>query len=335
MHVFWDVFCMLADGRHAIYLDAGSYAIAQWGAQGAAARGAPVYRFPHGNDRALQRLLRRRPAGRVPVVVADGMCSACGCALPVASYLDCVRKVGGRLVIDDTQALGILGRHPDVAAPYGHGGGGSMSYSGVGGPDVTVISSLAKGFGVPVAVLSGSNELVREFEARSQTRVHCSPPSAAAIHAAGHALRLNALQGEALRQRLLRRVRQFRRSVAQLGFESAGGLFPVQTLRLSPGRDARSLHRRLSALGVRTVLHQRSDGDAQISFIITARHRSDDVDGAVEALACAMQLKCTPSPSAGADATRRWDTAPRTTGGLSHDTSNRHDVRNISGDRPV
>jgi hypothetical protein len=64
------------------------------------------------------------------------------------------------LVIDDTQALGILGHSPGPHAPYGKGGGGSLQWAGIGGPDVLVVSSLAKGFGAPVAVLAGSEATV-------------------------------------------------------------------------------------------------------------------------------------------------------------------------------
>ena len=81
------------------------------------------------------------------------------------------------LVADDTQALGILGHSPDARMPYGHGGGGSLRWSGIGGPEALVFASLAKGFGVPIAVLAGSRARIREFEEKSLTRVHCSPPS--------------------------------------------------------------------------------------------------------------------------------------------------------------
>jgi 8-amino-7-oxononanoate synthase len=68
-----------------------------------------VYRFPHQDVLTLQQLLLQHPPYLMPVVVADGLCAACGCAAPVAAYLDCVRRAGGLLVLDDTQALGLLG----------------------------------------------------------------------------------------------------------------------------------------------------------------------------------------------------------------------------------
>ena len=49
-------------------------------------------------------------------------------------------------------------------------------------------SSLAKGFGTPMPLLAGSASVIRRFEEHSETRIHCSPPSLAALHAAEHAL---------------------------------------------------------------------------------------------------------------------------------------------------
>src|SRR5262245_38188986 len=152
LHLCWDLFHGLADARSVIYMDADLYPIARWGIERAAARGVPVREIPHHDDEALRRRIRQEPARRRPVVVTDGFCPRCGRAAPLGAYLDAAERWGGRLVIDDTQALGILGRHPRPLAPYGGGGGGSLRWSKLASPDVIVVASLAKGFGVPVAV---------------------------------------------------------------------------------------------------------------------------------------------------------------------------------------
>ena len=48
-----------------------------------------------------------------------------------------------------------------------------------------IVSSLAKAFGAPLAVLAGSDAFMTVFEQESATRMHCSPPSVAVIAAAG------------------------------------------------------------------------------------------------------------------------------------------------------
>src|SRR5262245_21683165 len=212
LHLWWDVFGMLSGDSVAMYVDASAYPITRWGIAQAAVRGVPVYRFPHHDTAVLQRLIARAPRLQ-PVVVTDGICTGCGHLSPLAPYLRVIRPYDGLLMVDDTQALGIYGHTPAPEAPYGHDGGGSLQYSDVRGSDIVVVSSLAKGFGVPMAVLSGSRALVERFTATSQTRVHCSPPNAAAIHAAAHALQVNITHGAHLRRQLAQRVRCFRSQV--------------------------------------------------------------------------------------------------------------------------
>lgn len=286
LHLFWDLFDVLASDRIAIYMDTGTYAIAKWGVERAAARGVPVRGFPHHDPHALSDQLQQDARGkRRPVVVADGLCPACGGPAPVAAYLQIARRFGGYLVLDDTQALGILGHAPGPSKPYGQGGGGSLRWHNLDGPDVLLGSSLAKGFGVPVAVLTGSKQMVQRFEDNSATRVHCSPPSAAVIHAAKHALLVNQKHGDVLRLRLARIVRYFRQCLMKDGFDVHGGLFPVQTLESSQGLDTIKLHAHLLQAGVRTVLHRARHGyETSVSFLLTALHTIADIDRAVRAL---------------------------------------------------
>ena len=284
LHIFWDLFGILANERVAIFQDDGTYSIAQWGIERAACRGVPVHRFPHKDVDSLQRLLERPAAGRRPIVVSDGICTTCGCTAPIKAYYEVVRRAGGLLVIDDTQALGILGvKH--ASAPYGTGGGGSLRYHSISEPGVIVISSLAKGFGTPLAVLCGSSELVQKFKAKSQTRLHCSPPSAADIHAAQRAVDLNATQGDALRLQLAQRVQQFRLRLGEAGFSADGGLFPLQTLSLPTDLNLEQVHQELLDLGIRTLLRSGCDGGPRLSLIITARHSPNNIEHTAQAIA--------------------------------------------------
>jgi 8-amino-7-oxononanoate synthase len=287
LHLFWDLFGTLAGESWAIYVDEGAYSIMQWGVERAAARGVRVHTFGHHDADDLRRRVFRDVLARLrPIVAADGFCPDCGEPAPIGAYLREVRRFDGYLVLDDTQALGILGHSPDLEAPYGRNGGGSLRHANVGGPDVVLVSSLAKGFGVPLAVSSGSKAMIRNFESRSETRVHCSPPSVAVIHAAQHALALNEKCGDALRLRLARLILRFRKRVAQIGLSTIGGLFPVQTLASSHQLDAAALYGRLMALGVRTVLRRAGGGaDARISFLITVRNTPEEIDRAGGALA--------------------------------------------------
>lgn len=290
LHLAWDLFAVLdAIQPITIHMDAESYPIAGWGVERAACRGTPVHRFRHHSPPALRRSLAgARGRRRRPVIVTDGFCPGCGRLAPLRDYLASAEGADGWLVIDDTQALGILGYSPDAVLPYGYGGGGSLRHCGIRSPRVLVLSSLAKGFGVPMAVLAGGREAVAAFEHHSETRIHCSPPSLAILRAACHALSANRRRGNALRRVLAHRVGYFRRRVTQTGFTPRGGWFPVQSLALPAEVPAGELHAALAARGLHVVLqagHEATrDTGPRLGFLLTARHTLADIDLAVTVL---------------------------------------------------
>jgi 8-amino-7-oxononanoate synthase len=292
LHAFWDLFVVRAGLAAragapgiALYLDAASYPISRWGVERAAALGIPCTTVPHHNPGALRRILARSVTrGLRPVMVADGLCPGCGRATPVGSYLQVCRSFDGELVLDDTQPLGVLG-YPRAGTWYGLGGGGSLRHAGVRGPDIILVSSLAKGFGVPLTVVGGGTSFINGYKERSETRMHCSPPSFAHIAAGARALSVNQVAGERLRVRLADLVGRFQRGLRDTGLPVPLGRFPVQSVRLPPPLDPAEVYRALLRLGVRAVLHRPVClGGTVVSFLITAGHSASDVDAAVSAL---------------------------------------------------
>jgi 8-amino-7-oxononanoate synthase len=286
LHLYWDLFDVLARDQIAIYVDAGTYPIARWGVERVAAKGVPTSTFPMHDPAALESLLHRdERAGRRPIVVTDGLCAATGRIAPLPDYLKLVRQRNGYLVIDDTQALGIFGKEPARDAPYGRGGAGTPAWHGVEGPEMIIGSSLAKGFGAPLAVLAGNARLITKFEELSGTRVHSSPPSLAVVGAAERALAINEKHGDHLRSQLAKLVRHFRENLRQIGLFAFGGLFPLQSLKAIPGVDPEPLYRRLMSFGVRAVLRSaRHAPGAALSFLITFLHTRSDISRCVDAL---------------------------------------------------
>lgn len=284
LHVFFDLFQVLAKEGIALFVDTGTYPIVRWGIERVAAKGVPVTVFPTHDPGTLERVLTaNRRSGLRPVVVADGLCPATGCPAPLDRYLALVRAHHGYLVIDDTQALGILGEQPTRELPFGNGGRGTAAWHGLRGPELIVACSLAKGFGVPLAVLAGSRTLIEEFEASSASRMHCSAPSAAHIAAAAHALALNRSHGTQLRHRLALGVQRFRRRLRERGLSVKGGFFPVQTPSLGAGAGA--IHAALLGDGIQAVLHQaKLNGPGRLSFLITAAHQPWEIDRAANSL---------------------------------------------------
>ena len=279
---------MLAREPVTIYMDDGTYPIARWGVERAAARGVARERLPAPRRRGAARAMiaQDRRRDRRPVVVADGFCPGCGGPAPIADYLRCVEERGGRLVLDDTQALGVLGG-ADAWRALRAGGGGSLLFQTWRVRTCSSCSSLAKGFGVPIAVLAGRRDDLRRFERQSETRVHSSPPSAALIHAAMRAVQVNATSGDALRARLRHAVASFRRQVATAGVGIRAASSPSRPVDAPWCRQSTAL-RSPVAVG-RPDLLQRSDRPGgRVTLLITARHTAHEIHWRLTPIVSAM-----------------------------------------------
>lgn len=281
LHLFVDLF---RNGlrRVAVFWDEALYPVASWGIELAAARGAPSTAMPHLGPRIDDHWIRRHtPRGFIPVIVTDGFCTGCGREAPLRRYARAVQRCGGLVIVDDTQALGLFGARPSRAAPLGVGGGGSLRRQHLIGAPILVGASLAKAFGVPLAVLVGPSRLISALIERSETCVHTSPPSAPLVAAAMAALLHTGRYGASLRTALVRRIVAFRRGITDLGLQATGGLFPVQSIAL-PGADGEEetmqAHLELAVRGVRTVVSRPACRHRRLlTFVIRANHRWDQL----------------------------------------------------------
>ncbi|MES1241875.1 MAG: aminotransferase class I/II-fold pyridoxal phosphate-dependent enzyme [Acidobacteriota bacterium] len=285
LHLFWDLFGQLRRRPVRILADRHLYPVGRWGIERASAAGVPVSFFAHQDAEALSQALERGRSLR-PIIVTDGLCPDCGRVPPLDLYLQLAEAHGGWLLVDDSQALGLLGRNPGPGRPYGLGGGGSPAFSRIESPRLLCLSSLAKSFGAPLAMLAGPREAVRSFLAESETLVCSSPPSVAAIRAAESALDVNRGRGDELRARLAGRVERFRRGLRGIGLAPRGGLSPVQNLGIPAGLDPAAVQRRLESLDGQAVLRQgKCRPEPLLTFLLRADQTPEEVDRAIEILA--------------------------------------------------
>ena len=283
LHLFWDLPALLG-GRSVVLVEHGTYAIGRGGAQRAAAAGARVAEFAQHNPRALHRALLALGPGRRALIVIDSVAPGEDGRSPLPAYADLAKRFGALLVIDDTQALGILGAKADRRLPYGYGGGGSLRHHGLRGGHMVVIASLAKALGVPLAVLAGSAAEVARFSAGSETRTHSSPPSTASVRAAERALSVNRTQGDARRARLHRLVRQLRAGLFELGLTPTGGELPVQALPPVPLQMLAKLQPEVERRGLIAVPQRLSPRRGRLCLLVNAQHTQRDIAEALTAL---------------------------------------------------
>jgi 8-amino-7-oxononanoate synthase len=282
LHLALDISMFLASQNVEFFADKGIYPIGRQGLEIASGRGSRVQWFQHHNPESLRAIVRS--TRRIPVVACDAFCPACGSLAPLEQYLALTREYGGWLLVDDTQALGILGNRPgglNPNLPYGEGGGGSRAFLDLKGEEMIVYCSLSKAFGTPLASVLGSFRFIRKFADASMTRLHCSPPSTSAIRTGLYALDMNRRIGDRLRRHLFGLVVACRRWLLARGWNLAGSLFPVQAIKHGAAPE---LQRNLLLLGVSALLQRSGNAGTRLAFVLNASHQLEDIAKLVRAL---------------------------------------------------
>ena len=285
LHLFWDLFALLARApSHRspslnLHLDTACYPVARWGME-RIERDVPVFRFQHLDPEGLAQSLRkakRLGLQSTPIVVCDGVCASCGRSAPILDYLRLLEAHPlGRLVIDDTQGVGLLG-------PTGEGSLQPLPLK-LASEKVIYVASLAKALGVPLAFLAASHRFVETFRRQAETRQHCSPPTTAALHAALNALDLNRRQGRERRKQLHLNVHRFRKGLRERGLQTSGQSWPFQTLTLPSPQQAEAVQERLRAAKIRCLRLEDINGRGRLGFLLTAMHTKAALNHTIEIL---------------------------------------------------
>jgi len=298
LHALGDLFGCLWRAPSVIVFDDAIYPITRWSLDRAAVKGARLLPFRHLDPLALRSALQHAAPHRAPPwLITDGICAGCGRPAPLGDYLEALRPLGGSLIIDDAQAMGLYGCEVIGAAPYGEGGGGSLARAGLAGaPDAIVVASMAKAFGAPLAFMAGAAPFIEMARGACETLFHCSPPCGPVVRAARAALAANAHGDLARRRRrLAQRVRTFREAIEERGLVVRGGSFPMQRVPLPDLTTALAVQRRMLVRGVRAVVrHVRCIDEVSVTFVVTALHDDEQLGLAAQALAAA----CAPGRSA-------------------------------------
>lgn len=276
LHGLMDVMETLPRAGDLILVDEGAYPLARWACWAAETRGVRVTTFPH----------HRPPSGPSPArtwIVTDGWCQGCGLPAPLARMQALVLGTGGRVIVDDSLAFGVLGRRSGGNL-FGDGTG-TVRWSGLDHDGFLWLASLAKAYGTPLTVISGDEAAIHAVASRGSNRLHSSPPSAADLGAG-----LDALTHDdhvnAMRTRLSRLTQWLRQAFTELGLPPQGLPFPIVGTRVESLALARRWHRGLAERGIQALIQlPRCHPAPVLSAVVRADHRQADLDRLVRALA--------------------------------------------------
>lgn len=174
-----------------------------------------IKRFKHNDLKDLERILESLEPGKKKLVVVDGLFSMEGDIAPLPELVPLVKAYGGRIMVDDAHAIGVLGRGRGTAAHFG------MT------DDVDLImGTFSKSFASLGGFIAGESAVIDfiQHTARSMIFSASIPPSNTAAALAA----LEIMRDEPERvDRLTDIAEKMRKGFTELGFDIGNSETPV------------------------------------------------------------------------------------------------------------
>ena len=261
---------LAGDVTHA-FLDARAHASLR---EAADLLGCPIRGFAHRDADNLRRRLGRLPVGARPLVLTDGLFAHDGSIAPLAALLAALPP-GGRLLMDEAHAAGVLGT----------GGRGTAEEGAVADPRLIRTATLSKAFGAAGGVVLCDRALVERVIARSRWFAASTPmplPAAAAALAAGALIAGDV----ALRARLRANTARVKAAARGAGFPVPENAAPMFGLTPSDPSVARRWRRAWLRRGVFPSLIQYPGGPpgGYFRLAISSEHTENDLASLTAAL---------------------------------------------------
>ncbi|HWK67543.1 MAG TPA: glycine C-acetyltransferase [Rhizobiaceae bacterium] len=229
------------------------------------------------NDMAdLEARLKEASDARFRLIATDGVFSMDGIIANLKGVCDLAEKYDAMVMVDDSHAVGFVGRH----------GRGSAEYCGVEGRIDIVTGTLGKALGgASGGYTAGKREVVEWLRQRSRPYLF-SNTLAPVI--AGASLKVFEMirQGDTLRERLYANADRFRSGMTKLGFKLAGADHPIIPVMLGDATLAQRMAERLLDHGIYVIgfsFPVVPKGQARIRTQMSAAHSPVDIDRAIEA----------------------------------------------------
>ena len=239
---------------------------------------AKRFRYANNDMAALEEELKKAEGSRFKLIATDGVFSMDGIIANLQGVCDLAEKYGAMVMVDDSHAVGFVGKH----------GRGSAEYCGVEGRVDIITGTLGKALGgASGGYTSGKTEVVEWLRQRS--RPYLFSNTLAPVIAAASLKVFDLIDnGDALRDRLEANATLFRTEMTKLGFTLAGEGHPIIPVMLGEATLAQEMASRMLARGVYVVgfaFPVVPKGQARIRTQMSASHSTADVQRAVDAFA--------------------------------------------------
>lgn len=239
---------------------------------------AKRFRYANNDMASLEEELKKAEGSRFKLVATDGVFSMDGIIANLQGVCDLAEKYGAMVMVDDSHAVGFVGKH----------GRGSAEYCGVEGRVDILTGTLGKALGgASGGYTSGRSQIVEWLRQRSRPYLF-SNTLAPAIAAASLKVFDLIEHGDALRERLFANSNLFRTEMTKLGFKLAGQGHAIIPVMLGEASLAQEMASKMLAKGVYVIGFSYPvvpKGQARIRTQMSAAHTQQDVEKAISVFA--------------------------------------------------
>ena len=238
---------------------------------------ATIKVFPHRDADAARTILRELPSGQRKLLITDGVFSMDGDLGPLPALCDVAEEFGCIMMVDDAHASGVFGRN----------GRGTIDHFDVHGRVDIQVGTLSKAVGVLGGYVAGPRALIEFLYHRARPFLFSTshPPAVAAACIAA----LDILEQEPdVIERLWENTRFFKEGLRALGFDTGTSESPITPVIVGDGALAMKFSDELFRDGVFAqgiAFPTVPRGRARVRTIVTATHRRDDLQFALDVFA--------------------------------------------------
>ncbi|TBZ06656.1 glycine C-acetyltransferase [Rhizobium leguminosarum] len=239
---------------------------------------AKRFRYANNDMAALEEELKKAEGSRFKLVATDGVFSMDGIIANLGGVCDLAEKYGAMVMVDDSHAVGFVGKN----------GRGSPEYCGVEGRIDIITGTLGKALGGASGGYTSAKAEVVEW-LRQRSRPYLFSNTLAPVIAAASLKVFDLIEnGDALRKRLSDNADRFRSEMTKLGFTLAGEGHPIIPVMLDDAKLAQNMASLMLRKGIYVIgfsFPVVPKGQARIRTQMSAAHSRADVERAIAAFA--------------------------------------------------
>jgi glycine C-acetyltransferase len=237
---------------------------------------AERFRYQHADMEDLEAKLQEARKNRFRLIATDGVFSMDGAIAPLKAICTLAEKYDAFVMVDDSHAIGVLGSY----------GRGTPEHCGVMGRVDIVTGTFGKALGGATGgFVSGRKEIISLLRQRSRPYLFSNSLAPLICSASLKAFEILESSPELLAS-LAENTLYFRRKISHAGFDILQGEHPIVPIMLGDAKLANRMAKALFEKGIYVVGFSYPvvpKGKARIRVQVSAAHRKDDLDRAVQA----------------------------------------------------